>query len=144
MRMPVISCFLAAICIGFSYPLSIKSESINTIAFFFITLLRNCKASPILVLKLLGSNSISSLMMRSTWDLPFLGGINNSIWSEKSIKPVLSLFCNAENAKVAAISVIISLLNCCCVPKSSLPLTSTISIRVSSRSSSNTFTKGSL
>ena len=29
-------------------------------------------------------------------DLPFLGGINNSIWSENNITPTLSLFCKAE------------------------------------------------
>ena len=40
-------------------------------------------------------------MIRNTCDFPFLGGIYNSIWSENRIKPVLSLFCRAEKAKVA-------------------------------------------
>ena len=61
-----------------------------------------------------------------------------------SDNPVLSLFCMAEKARVAAISVRISFLNTPSVPKNSEPLTSTISIRVSSLSSSKTLTKGSL
>jgi len=38
------------------------------------------------------------------------------------MRPILSLFCVAENAKVAAISVTTSLLNCCSVPKNSDPV----------------------
>jgi hypothetical protein len=37
----------------------------------------------------------------------FFGGIYNSIWSENKINPILSLFCVAEKAMVAAISVTI-------------------------------------
>ena len=50
----------------------------------------------------------------------------------------------AENASVEAISVTISFFNCFTVPKSKLFETSIKSITVSSRSSSNTFTKGLL
>ena len=73
---------------------------------------------------------------------PFLGAIYFSMRSEKNITPILSLFCMAEKARVAAISVAISLFVRCVVPKSNDPLTSIRSITVSSRSSSNTFTKG--
>ena len=70
--------------------------------------------------------------------------MNNSISSVKSIAPTLSLFFKAENANVAAISVIISFLSLLLVAKFSEPLTSIKSINVSSLSSSNTFIKGSL
>ena len=74
--------------------------------------------------------------------LPFLGGMNFSILSEKNMTPILSLFCIAEKDKVAAISVTISFFNCRAVPKSRLPDTSMSNITVSSLSSSNTFTNG--
>ena len=63
-----------------------------------------------------------------------------SILSEKNITPVLSLFCMALKASVAAISVTMSRFIWRRVPKSSEPLTSMRSITVSSRSSSNTLT----
>ena len=71
---------------------------------------------------------------------PFFGGMYFSILSEKNTTPILSLFCMAEKAIVAAISVTMSRFICTCVPKSSEPLTSTINMTVSSRSSSNTLT----
>ncbi len=105
------SCFFAVIRNVFSYPESIKSERIKTIAFFFETPERNSNAAEILVSVLFGLNSNNSLMILKIWDRPFLGGINNSIWSENKTRPTLSLFWSAEKAKVAAISVKISLLN---------------------------------
>ena len=75
---------------------------------------------------------------------PFFGGMYFSILSEKKMTPILSLFCMALKASVAAISVTISRFTCPCVPKSREPLTSMSNITVSSRSSSNTFTYGRL
>ncbi len=56
-------------------------------------------------------------------------------------EPFVKVF---EEERELTISVIVSCLNCCVVPKNSDPLTSTINIIVNSRSSSKTFTKGSL
>ncbi len=80
-------------------------------AFFFWVPDKNFKACAISVFWLFGSNSINSRMMRSTCERPFLGGIYNSTVSENNIKPILSLFCVAEKAIVAAISVTMSFLN---------------------------------
>ena len=60
--------------------------------------------------------------------------------SEKKMTPILSLFWMVEKASVAATSVKMSFFILDTVPKSRLPDTSTSSITVSSRSSSNTFT----
>ena len=89
-----------------------------------------------------GLKSSISWMMYSMCLRPFLGGMYFSMRSEKKMTPILSLFCMALNAKMAAISVAISRLVRSVVPKSSEPLTSMSSITVSSRSSSNTLTKG--
>ena len=86
-------------------------ERRNTIAFFFITLDRNLRLSAIFVFLLFGSNSISSLMILNTCERPFFGGMYNSMASENKMRPILSLFCVAEKASVAAISVTISFLN---------------------------------
>lgn len=66
--------------------------------------------------------------------------MNFSILSEKKMTPILSLFCMAEKASVAAISVVTSRFICDTVPKSLLPDTSMSSMTVSSRSSSKTLT----
>ena len=87
-----------------------------------------------------GWKSISSRMIYKICFFPFWGGINFSILSEKNTTPILSLFCIAEKAKVAAISVITSFFMTLTEPKSRLPDTSISSITVSSRSSSNTLT----
>ena len=47
-------------------------------------------------------------MIRKICLRPFFGGMNFSILSEKKITPILSLFCMAEKANVAAISATIS------------------------------------
>ena len=71
--------------------------------------------------------------------LQVITGMNFSILSLKNTSPTLSLFSIAANASVAAISVTISRFIITCVPKLRLSDTSTRSITVSSRSSSNTF-----
>ena len=101
-------------------------------------------AWPISVDLLWGVKSNSSRMIRKICLRPFFGGMNFSILSEKKITPILSLFCMAEKAKVAAISATISRLVWETVPKLKLPETSITSMTVSSRSSSNTLTKGRL
>ena len=53
----------------------------------------------------------SSLMILNTCERPFFGGMYNSMASENKMRPILSLFCVAEKASVAAISVTISFLN---------------------------------
>ena len=142
--MPVTSCLRATILRVSLYPCVIKSESTKTMAFFFITLLRYLSAWLRSVFLLLGLNSSNSLMILKMCDFPFFGGTNSSIWSVNNIIPTLSLFCIAEKARVATISVMISFLNWASVPKNSDPLISAISIRVSSRSSSKTLICGSL
>ena len=94
------------------------------------------------VRRLEGWNSISSRMMRNTCIRPLAGGINSSTRSEKSISPTLSLFPMAEKASVAQISVTMSRLVAPPVPNPCEPDTSTASIMVSSRSSSNTLMCG--
>ena len=62
--------------------------------------------------------------------------MNFSTLSLKKMHPTLSLFCAAEKASTAAISVIVFFLRRAVVPNMREPLTSTSSIIVSSRSSS--------
>ena len=66
--------------------------------------------------------------------------MNFSIRSPKSTTPTRSLLRMAEKPKSAATRAAISRLNMRCVPKSMLPLMSTSSMSVSSRSSANTLT----
>ena len=80
-----------------------KSDKINTIAFFWITLRRNLSDELIFVLELLGLNSINSLIILKICFLPLLGGMNNSISSVKSIAPTLSLFFKVLKDKVEII-----------------------------------------
>ena len=70
------------------------------------------------------------------------GGTNFSIRSLKMMSPTLSLFVIAENASTAQISTATSPFIRDCEPNSPEALTSTTSMRVSSRSSSNTLTNG--
>ena len=109
-----------------------------------MTLSKNLRDESILVFELFGLNSSNSLIILKICFLPLFGGINNSILSLKSIAPTLSLFFNAENASVAAISVTISFFNLFLVAKFFEPLTSINNINVNSLSSSNIFIKGSL
>ena len=62
--------------------------------------------------------------------------MNFSTRSLKKMQPTLSLFCEAEKASTAAISVITFFFNSSFEPNIRDPLTSTNSIIVSSRSSS--------
>ena len=110
-RIPVMSCFFDAIFKVCSYSCVMKSEITKTMAFFFCVPDKNFRACARSVLLLLGSNSISSRIIRNTCERPFLGGIYNSMVSENRINPILSLFCVAEKAMVAAISVTMSFLN---------------------------------
>ena len=75
------------------------------------TLDKNFNASAMFVDLLEGLNSNNSRIILNTWERPFLGGIKSSTSLVNKIKPILSLFWVAEKAKVAAISVRISLLN---------------------------------
>ena len=97
-----------------------------------------------LVFALLGLNSRSSRIILKICFFPLFGGINNSILSVNKIAPTLSLFFNAENASVAAISVTISFLSLFLVAKFFDPLTSISNINVSSLSSSKILINGSL
>ena len=83
-----------------------------------------------------GRKPTSSRMMARMWLRPFFGGMNFSTRSEKKMQPTLSLFCEAEKASTAAISVITCCLVCSVEPKVREAETSTSSIVVSSRSSS--------
>ena len=106
----------------------------------FNTPVRNSTATLTSVLRLSGVKSSISRMMNKMCLRPFFGGMYFSILSEKNITPILSLFCIALNANVAAISAATSRFVALSVPKSSEPLTSMSSITVSSRSSSYTLT----
>ena len=83
-----------------------------------------------------GMKLINSLMIINTCARPFFGGMNFSTRSLKKMQPTLSLFCAAEKASTAAISVIVFFLSFSVVPNMREPLTSINSIIVSSRSSS--------
>ena len=83
-----------------------------------------------------GSKEINSRIIIRIWLLPFFGGMNFSTLSEKKMQPTLSLFCAAEKAKTAAISVMTFFFIRSVEPNIREPLTSTSSIIVSSRSSS--------
>ena len=76
--------------------------------------------------------------------MPFFGGIYNSTLSVNKIRPTLSLFFVAENARVAASSVTYSFLNNESDPKKLDPEMSIINIIVNSLSSSNTLINVSL
>ncbi len=83
-----------------------------------------------------GRNPTNSRIIIKIWLRPFLGGMNFSTLSEKKMQPTLSLFCAAEKASTAAISVMTFFLNRSADPNSRDAETSTRSIMVSSRSSS--------
>ncbi len=81
-------------------------------------------------------------MTRNTCRRPLRGGMYFSIWSVKRIRPTLSLLRMAEKASTEAISAASSRLDCDTEPNSPEPLTSTSSMTVNSRSSTNFLTKG--
>ena len=109
-----------------------------------ITELKYSNATERSVFLLDGLKEIISLIILKMCFLPFLGGINFSIISEKKITPTLSLFLIAEKAKTAPISVANSFLKFLFDPKLLDPETSIINITVISLSSSKTLTKGLL
>ena len=114
----------------------------NAVQRFLMPLVRYSRARLRLVPRFSALKFSSSLITRRMCLRPFCGGMNFSILSLKSSTPTLSLFSIAENASVAAISVITSCFESPTAPKFLLPLTSTTSITVSSRSSSYTLTYG--
>ena len=138
------SCLLADSFTGSKKSESKKSDSKKQILLFFVTLLKYSKAFLIFVFLLVDSKVNISLIILKICFFPFEGEINFSILSEKKITPTLSLFFIAEKARTADISETNSLLNLLFVPKLLDELTSTISIKVISLSSSKTFTNGLL
>ena len=113
-----------------------KSERMNAVQRFLLTLVINRTASEMAVRSDSGLNLMSSRMIIRMWLRPFFGGMNFSTRSEKNMQPTLSLFCAAEKAITAAISVMTFFFIRSVEPKSRDELTSTSSIIVSSRSSS--------
>ncbi len=89
-----------------------------------------------------GLNESTSLIILKTCAFPFLGGTNFSTLSVNNINPTLSLFFNAEKARIALSSAATLCLVFDIDPNICEPLKSTRSITVSSRSSSNIFTNG--
>src|ERR1019366_1365397 len=81
-------------------------------------------------------------MTRNTWLRPLRGGINFSTSSVNSNRPTLSLLRMAEKASTEAISAASSRLDCAREPNKPEPLTSTTSMSVSSRSSTNFLMNG--
>ena len=75
-------------------------------------------------------------MIIRMWLRPFFGGMNFSMRSEKKMHPTLSLFCEAEKASTAAISVMMFFFRRSVDPNIRDAETSIRSIIVSSRSSS--------
>ena len=119
-----------------------KSEMTTAIARCGVTRSRNSSASFKSVPRRLGSKKSTSRITRSTWRRPLRGGMNFSTSSLNSSNPTLSLLRMAEKASTEAISAANSRLDCAREPNKPDPLTSTTSIKVSSRSSTNFFTNG--
>ncbi len=103
---------------------------------FLLTLVRNRSGSESFVPCDAGRKPTSSRMIARMWLRPFFGGMNFSTRSEKKMHPTLSLFCAAEKASTAAISVMTFFFSRATDPNMRDPDTSTASIIVSSRSSS--------
>ena len=78
----------------------------NVVQRFLLTLVRKRTASEMDVRRDSGSNLMSSRIIIRMWLLPLAAGMNFSMRSEKNMQPTLSLFCAAEKASTAAISVI--------------------------------------
>src|SRR6516164_3163841 len=81
-------------------------------------------------------------MRRRTWRVPLRGGTKRSTRSVKATRPTLSLLLMALKASTAASSAATSRFCCTRVPNWWLPLQSTTSITVSSRSSMNRLMNG--
>ena len=127
---------------GTSKPQVRKSETRNTTDFFVMTRLRNSIAAPTSVPGFAGRKYSSSRITRSTWFLPFLGGMYFSTSEVNMMSPTLSLFLIAENASSAHSSTATSSLKRDTEPKWPDELASTTSITVSSRSSTCFLTYG--
>ena len=113
-----------------------KSERMKVVQRFLLTLVRKRTGSESFVPADSGRNPTSSRMIIRMWLRPFFGGMNFSTLSEKKMQPTLSLFCAAEKASTAAISVMMFFFRRSVVPNMRDAETSTRSIIVSSRSSS--------
>ena len=103
---------------------------------FLLTFVRKRTGSESFVPADSGRKPISSRMIIRIWLRPFFGGMNFSTRSEKKMQPTLSLFCAAEKASTAAISVMMFFFSRSVEPNMREADTSTSSIIVSSRSSS--------
>jgi hypothetical protein len=87
------------------------------------------------VLGLAGRGDRISASSRKTCLRPFFGGTKRSIWSEKRMRPMRSLFLTAEKANSPVSMAATVCLSSFREPKRSDADTSTISMMVSSRSS---------
>src|ERR1019366_3119596 len=119
-----------------------KSDTTTVIARCAVTRAMNSNAFTRFVPRRFGSKNSTSRMTRRTWLRPLRGGMNFSTSSLKRMRPTLSLLRMAEEASTEAISAASARLDWPREPNRPEPLTSTTSMSVSSRSSTNFLMNG--